>query len=176
MTDLLKSKIAQAFSDVEYPGDWCLKGSMEGDEPYRVEKEFKGKTDWRVLDPEFLDRAPGGLGSALSFFSDEAFRFYLPAYLLADIDGKLEFCDLAYRLTGQLEKKPEESGVINRKRYGDRTWWDYMTFRLSVFSREQCSAIAEYLRFKLESPDSNKFVIEKALEHYWDPRAKGIKV
>jgi len=37
----------------------------------------------------FLDRSPGGLASALSMFSHEAFRFYLPAYLIADIDGKL---------------------------------------------------------------------------------------
>lgn len=174
--DSLKSKIVQVFSNGLYPGDWCLKGSTEGEEPYLLEKEFKGKTDWQVLTPEFLDRAPDGYGSALSFFSDEAFRFYLPAYLLADIDGKLESCDVADHLTGKLDKGPEESEVLNPRRYGDRTWWDYKTYRLSIFSREQCSAISEYLRFKLESPDSNKFVIEKALKHYWDPRASGVKL
>lgn len=174
--DSLKSKIVLAFSNGLYPGDWCLKGSTEGEEPYLLEKEFKGKTDWRALAPEFLDRAPDGYGSALSFFSDEAFRFYLPAYLLADIEGKLEFCDVASHLTSKLDKKPEESEVLNPKRYGDRTWWDYVTYRLSVFNREQCSAISEYLRFKLESLDSDKGVIKKALENYWDPRTNGVKL
>ena len=70
-----------AFAAVEYPGDWCLRDSNEGDEPHLLEKEFAGKCDWRTLDPAFLDRAPGGYASALSFFSDEAFRFYLPAYI-----------------------------------------------------------------------------------------------
>ena len=66
----------------------------KAEEPYLLEEEFKGKTDWQLLDSEFIDQAPDGLASALSFFSDEAFRFYLPAYLIADIDGKLKklFC------------------------------------------------------------------------------------
>ena len=45
-----------------------------------------------IGDPSTLiDRAPDGFGSALSFFSDEAFRFYLPAYLIADsVTAQLE--------------------------------------------------------------------------------------
>ena len=66
----LKSLISKAFAANEYPGDWCLKGSTEGDESYRVEAEFKGKKDWQALDSKFLDSAPDGLSSALSFFSD----------------------------------------------------------------------------------------------------------
>ena len=77
----LKSQIREAFADVQYPGDWCLRGSDEGDEPYRVEAQFKGKTDWRKLDAHSLNTVPDGLASPLSFFSLEAFRFYLPAYL-----------------------------------------------------------------------------------------------
>src|ERR1700687_5966157 len=91
--------IASAFAAVEYPGDWCLRGSNEGDEPYLVEEAFKGKTDWRVLDPTFLDRAPDGYASALSFFSDEAFHFFLPAYMLADIRGQLDCTTPVFHLT-----------------------------------------------------------------------------
>lgn len=47
--DELKANISEAFSGIEYPGDWCLKGSTEGKEPFLLENEFKGKTDWRVL-------------------------------------------------------------------------------------------------------------------------------
>ena len=89
-TDTLKEKIRGAFTAAKYPGDKNLRGSDQGDEPFMIEHDFYGKNDWRVLSSEFIDGAPSGLGSALSFFSDSAFRFYLPAYLLADIDGKLE--------------------------------------------------------------------------------------
>jgi hypothetical protein len=83
--EAVKTLIRNAFSGLEFPGDWCLRGSNKGEEPYLLEKEFAGKNDWRTLDPSFLDQAPGGYASALSFFSDEAFRFYLPAYLIADV-------------------------------------------------------------------------------------------
>jgi hypothetical protein len=67
--------IKEAFGPVEYPGDWCLRGSNEGEEPFLLEKEFKGKNDWSVLDAKFLEQAPDGFGTALCFFSDEAFHF-----------------------------------------------------------------------------------------------------
>jgi hypothetical protein len=70
----LKDLIREAFANVERPGNWALRGSNEGDEPLLVEQEFSDKTDWRTLDPAFLELAPRGYSSALSFFSDEAFR------------------------------------------------------------------------------------------------------
>ena len=97
--ETVKQQIRAAFTRVEYPGDWCLRGSNEGDEPLWVERDFKGKTDWRTLEPGFIDQSPDGLASALSFFSDEAFHFYLPAYLIADLDGNLERSDPVFHLT-----------------------------------------------------------------------------
>ena len=38
--------------------------SREGTEPGLLEEEFKGKTDWRTLDPSFIDQAPDGFGTA----------------------------------------------------------------------------------------------------------------
>src|SRR5881392_3931678 len=97
--DSLRQEIRDAFARVEYPGDWCLIGSLEGSEPALLAKEFKGKTDWRTLEASFIDQAPGGFGSALSFFSDEAFHFYLPAYLLADLGEQLKQADPVFHLT-----------------------------------------------------------------------------
>jgi hypothetical protein len=57
----LKSLSSKAFASKKYPGDWCLKDSTEGDGPYRVEGEFKGKKDWQALDPKSLDKAPAAL-------------------------------------------------------------------------------------------------------------------
>lgn len=68
----LKAQIYGAFARGEYPGDWCLTNSREGFEPRLLDEEFKGKSDWRALDAGFIDQAPNGSGTALSFFSDEA--------------------------------------------------------------------------------------------------------
>jgi hypothetical protein len=108
----VKSQIRSAFAQVEYPGDWCLKNSSEGTEPLLLEQEFKGKTQWETIAPEFLDRAPGGYASALSFFSDEAFHFYLPAYLIADLDGNLQFTNPVFHLTHGLDRS---SALFNHK-------------------------------------------------------------
>jgi hypothetical protein len=146
----VKAQIHAAFVAAEYPGDWCLRGSNEGDEPYLVEQEFRGKTDCRTLDPAFLDRAPGGLGSALSFFSDEAFRLYLPAYLCADLDGCLERVDPAFYLCHGLDDARRDQPV-NPRRYAERTWFDYARYRFSMFNRAEAAAIAAaYLHWRCD--------------------------
>ncbi len=114
----VKDQIRTAFARVDYPGDWCLRGSNEGDEPYLVERDFKGKTDWRILDPSFIDQSPDGLASALSFFSDEAFRYFLPAYLVADIDGRLERSDPLFHLTHGLDNSSRSEHInLRRQRW-----------------------------------------------------------
>jgi hypothetical protein len=170
----VKAQIRSAFALVEYPGDWCLKNSSEGTEPLLLEQEFKGKTQWETIAPDFLDRAPDGYASALSFFSDEAFHFYLPAYLIADLDGSLQLTDPVFHLTHGLESSSQQE-LINPRRYGDRTWWDYARFRFSVFTMEQVGAIVAYLRWKRESVEVTEFdreQIDEALENYWYERIK----
>jgi hypothetical protein len=172
--DQVKTQIRSAFAQVEYPGDWCLKNSSEGTEPSLVEQEFKGKTQWDTIDPAFLDRAPDGYASALSFFSEEAFRFYLPAYLIADLDGNLQLTNPVFHLTHGLESSLQQE-LINPRRYGDRTWWDYARFKFSVFTMEQVGAIVDYLRWKGESAEVTEFdreQIDEALKNYWYGRTK----
>ncbi len=167
----LVAQITAAFGAVEYPGDWCLRGGNEGDEPYLVEQEFRGRTDWRTLDAEFLDGAPGGFASALSFFSDEAFHFYLPAYLVADIRGGLDRANPVHRLTLGLDAR-SRSERINPRRYGERTWSDAAHYRFAMFTKTEAAAIAAYLRFKKDSGECERRNIEEALEYYWLPRAQ----
>ena len=164
----LKAQISNAFSEVEYPGDWCLRGSNEGDEPYLLEAEFKGMTSWRDLDPGFLDQAPDGYGTALSFFSDEAWLFYLPAYLIADVDGHLEQQDPVFQLTYGLTDQTRHEKV-NPRRYGERTWFEWARFRFSVFSAAQAAAIVAYLEYRLEASnlETEANDIREALENYW---------
>jgi hypothetical protein len=94
----LIDKIEQAFADVRYPGDKDLTDSTYGEEPAALVEDFTGKTIWQDIDVAFLNQAPSGWGSALAFFSARAFRFYLPAYLIADIRGELDGPDPVSRL------------------------------------------------------------------------------
>ncbi len=156
--EAMKALIRQAFSGMEYPGDWCLRGSNEGDEPYLLEKEFTGKNDWRSLDPAFLDQAPKGYSSALSFFSDEAFRFYMPAYLIADIDGHLADTRPAFHLSHGLGDQAKTEKV-NPRRYGERTWFESACHKFAMFDRAQAAAIVAYLEFKRESDEFERMAI-----------------
>ena len=67
--EIASSQIEQAFADVEYPGDDDLTDSLYGDEPEALAREFGGKTDWQLLDAEFLDQAPDGWGKRRCRFS-----------------------------------------------------------------------------------------------------------
>jgi hypothetical protein len=147
----LKEQIRIAFASVRYPGDKQLRGSDQTDEPFAVEHEFYGKSDWQVLSSEFIDQVPKGLGTALGWFSDAAFRFYLPAYLIADLDGTLEHSQPLAYLIDQFE-------------------------RFAAFSREQAAAVAAYLEFKLASlkmpyARQQRRKIENALLSFWYVRA-----
>lgn len=166
--EALKAQIRSAFAMVEYPGDWCLRRCNEGEEPLLLEQEFRGKSDWQSLDPKFLDQAPGGNASALSFFSDEAFRFYLPAYLIADIDGRLEHVDPTFQLCHGLDDAMRDQHV-NPRRYGDRTWFEEACYKLAIFTRPQVSAIVRYLQFRHNDEESAsvRTQIEQALINYW---------
>jgi len=166
----VEAQITSAFAATEYPGDWCLRGSSEGDEPYLLEEEFKGKTDWRVLDPKFLDQAPAGHGSALSFFSDEAFHFYLPAYMIADIRGLFERANPVHHLTLGLDESSRRER-INPRRYGERTWFEHAQHKFAIFNREETAAIVGYLTLRRDADDFERQRIDEALRNYWYERA-----
>lgn len=176
MIDRLKPKIRSAFQHVKYLGDWCLVGSMEGEEPELLEKDFFGKTDWSALEPAFLDQAPGGYGSALHFFSDEAHRFYLPAYLLADLDGTLDRVDVVFHLCHPFTNAKRDEQV-NPQRYGVRIWFEEGTYRFAVFDADQVEVIIEYLEHKRMVADTEleRHEIEQSLANYWTLRLKALR-
>jgi len=159
--------IETAFQSVKYPGDSCLRNSNEGTEPFLLEDEFKGKDNRAELDPAFLDQAPDGFSSALSFFSAEAFRFYLPAYLIADLRGQLESADPTFHLGHGLYSASANT-KINPARYGERTWGDYAKHRWSMFTPQQLLAIRLYLDHKLEE-DQVDYFVEEAMVTFWWP-------
>jgi hypothetical protein len=164
----LEDQISAAFATVPPPPVWSLANSREGNEPLLVERDFRDKTDWRVLSPEFLDSAPDGYASALSFFSDEALRFYLPAYLIADLRGQLHRADVLFHLTHGLDDE-SRSKLLNPLRYGNRTWFDAISHRLSIFDAAQAAAIVRYLEHKIDVAELEleRRSARQALDNYW---------
>lgn len=163
-SEILIQKILNAFASVEPPSYWCIINRCEGVEPDMVINDFNNKTNWQNISSDFLDRSQDGLVSALSFFSDEAFRFYLPAYMIADIKHELKRVNVVCHLTRGLTEGAEHK-YINPRRYGNRTWRDEALYRFSVFNPEQVSAIIGYLRYKLNEGDSEADDIEQSLKN-----------
>ena len=176
-------KIYSAFGSNVHPGEAFLQGSFDGCEPYEEVSPFKSKKDWKGIEATFLDAHAG----ALSFFSEAGFRFFLPAYLIADLYGQLSVADPLFHLTYGFSDTTVEittidrvfvvrkgkSALINPRRYGAATFYDYTRYRLSVFTREEASAIVAYLRFKRDFDRDvfDKAGIDAALDLFWLERA-----
>jgi hypothetical protein len=174
--------VRNAFAGTEYPGDAWLVGSTDGCEPEEEVGPFRTKTDWRELNGDFLDNFPG----ALHFFSEAALRFFLPAYLVADLRGQLHTADPCFTLTHGFceldrpalgEEKPMpppfgRSAFVNPRRYGALTFEDYAHYRLSVFPREEATAIVAYLEHLRAATDLRAACIQAALDRFWYQRAR----
>lgn len=78
----LCQEISTAFAATPYPGDNELSGSDRDDEPAENAMELRG-LKWQSAHPTLLARCD----TALSFLSDSGFRYFLPAFLFADLLG-----------------------------------------------------------------------------------------
>ena len=178
------NRIVQAFSSTLYPGDQFLQGTFEGCEPFDEVGAFVGKTEWRSLDSKMLDAHY----CALNFFSEGGFRFFLPAYLIADLRDELltadplfylwhGFADVSVEMPVGSETFRRSSGghaILNPRRYGAMTWSDYARYRLSVFTREEAQAIVAYMTYKRDHGTSrlDQPRIDAALKAFWSHRAE----
>lgn len=177
-------RIYSAFRGNEFPGRAFLQGSFDGCEPYEEVGPFRDKRDWKGIEADFLDAYSG----ALCFFSEAGFRFFLPAYLIADLNGQLSIADPLFHLTHgfyditvNIPKKDRvfvirsgKSELLNPRRYGALTSYDYARYRLSVFTREEASAIVAYLKYKRDfGPDViEKERVDAALDLFWLERER----
>jgi uncharacterized protein DUF6714 len=177
-------KIRAAFQDMEFPGEHFLQGSFEGEEPYEEVSPFRTRKDWAAVEADFLDAH----ASALSFFSEAGFRFFLPAYLVADLNDQLSTADPVFHLTHgffdfavnipaggrTFVVKSGKSTFINPRRYGAATAGDYARYRLSIFTQEEAIAIVAYLEYKRDqdSDGIDKPRLSAALESFWLERAR----
>lgn len=176
--------IRDAFRGNVFPGEHFLQGSFEGCEPAAEVGPFRDRKDWTAIESEFLDAHY----AALSFFSEAGFRFFLPAYMVADLNDKLRTADPLFHLTHGFFDfstnvpagdhifviRSGKSVLINPRRYGAATVHDHARYRLSVFTREEAVAIAAYLTFKRDHDpgglDGDR--AEAALAAFWHERAR----
>jgi hypothetical protein len=175
--------IQQAFRDTEHPGDAFLQGSHEGCEPGESVAPFIGVTDWSQMDTPVLDASY----TALSFFSEGGFRYFLPAYLIADLEERMRTAEpLFHLLNGFFDRVIEipaerrvyknaigKSAFVNPLRYGAMTWHDHARCQFSVFTREEAGAIVAYLEYKRDADPQKLYAeeINTALDSFWRDRA-----
>jgi hypothetical protein len=174
--DDLKHRIREAFADVLYPGDGQLVAHANYGDAYTWTGEaFRGLDDWRTLDPTFLDEPLNGWGNALSFFTPSAFRFYLPAYLLADLDKPLEqgspYVALCFGLSVADQAKPTSRKTRQETRHrGGQTRFMLRSQHFADFTPWQANAVVAYLRYVLQTrgmAESTREMITEALQLYW---------
>lgn len=177
-------QIREGFRETEHPGDAFLQGSQEGCEPAEVTAPFKGVAHWTQVDPTILD--PNY--TALSFFSEGGFRHFLPVFLVADLEDRLQTADPVFHLTngfsdkvvklpagsGVYEKTLGKSAFVNPRRYGAMTWCDHARAHLSIFTREEAAAIVAYLEYKRDADryGLNRDEIDTALDGFWRERVQ----
>ena len=161
----------------------CL-GAFDGCEPFDEIAPFLGRSDWTRLDAKTLDIHH----SALNFFSEGGFRFFLPAYLIADLREELLTADpLFYLWHGFASVDAElsvgaqifrrESGaatLLNPNRYCAMRWIDYARYRLSIFTREEAGAIVSYMTYRRARDVSGAEHprIDTALREFWLDRTE----
>jgi hypothetical protein len=103
----------------------------------------------------------GGVESA-------AFRYYLPASLLADLGGQLQQASPSFHLWHGLVDAQRETPV-NERRYGKWTWFQAVSDQFRAFTPVEVAAIVAYLRYKAEGDDLGleRPKIEQALRSFW---------
>jgi hypothetical protein len=146
---LVRQAIRAAFAEVPYPGDKAIAYNPNDWEGQDINLDFAGY-HWRELPHAVLSYHY----SALSFFSPKGMQFYLPAYILAGLDGDSNILGWTVR-----------SLVPNK---GDLE--DYFKRRHDHFTLAQRRAIRLFLEYVRDSkPEAVgcEREAQEALEQYW---------
>lgn len=166
LTHKLIEKITTAFADLPFPGNDNLVGPSYGEEPMLVKEHFSNQSSRESLTPEFID-----LDGAFAFFSNEAFRYYISVFMIADISEKLDFNNPVIRLCWPVTPQSENQKIAEV--HGGGTIGERAKACFELFTQEQVQAIIAYLNWKLEE-DEDDLLIKQALENYWLKHAEKV--
>lgn len=170
--EAIAAELRRVFPAVRDKPFLPLVNSTQGLEPFEIAEEFKDKDDWIKLEADWLDHVPNGLGSALSFLSDKAICFYIPAFLRADLEGRLGHVDPTFHLCHGFDDLSRGHRIRPRD---EATWTDYGQARWAGLAKDQATAIVHYLEWRIErdGPDIAYSCVQ-ALRAYWYERAAGV--
>lgn len=128
------------------------------DENIRIRTDLAAVTDWTTLGPEVtaeIDR-----NSGFGFLTKEAARFYLPAFLIADLRGSDLNTSLAFHL-GVYDPSTQTEEVTAWQLEILQDYWD-------ALAPEQAAAVCRYLEWRIAT---HSIEIERgaafSLSAYW---------
>ena len=149
---VVANKIRAAFADVMYPGDENIVRAEEVCHPEwnEVEQAFKGK-HWGQLRVDFLHYHY----DALYVFTPEAYRYYLPAYMLNSIlyneESDIVPATVIYSLTPREDPKD----------------LDDFNDRIGGFTPLQREAVKSFLAYlRMSYPDEYDEEVDEAIVHF----------
>jgi len=125
----LRSKITDAFSSIPHPGKENVT-EHQCEECDELRDTF-GPLEWQRVPPEIIDANFG----QLPLFTPEAFRYFLPSYILRcldNFDSENSVCEFVIYAVA-----PTGGEDWEKKRYAER---------ISLFSSEQRAAVAAFLK------------------------------
>jgi hypothetical protein len=156
-----------AWRDARQPdkGDILPPNIIGDEEQMGVQRDFQGKS-WSGLDAKFIDQSPDGFASALCFMSNEALRYYIGAYLIADVKDQLHQAEPYFRLTDGMDAAAYGSSP---------SVGDDAIARWRDLDDGKVRAIVKYLEYKRSKDDGWADQIEASLDSYWYPRSRQIK-
>ncbi len=147
---LLVQAIQRTFQSITLPSEneISIGSSLES---LNIAKAFSGKK-WSELPVEFLRYN----ASALVFFTDKAFYYYLPAYLIA--------CITDYKVADIV---PLDVIILL---FPDEKFKDTFERRIRLFTLEQKRVIREFLLYMdaAHRDDFVKITPHRALHKYWN--------
>ena len=167
MSDAQTMKIAEeikaAFSALSFPGIDRAISSGNHDEHVAMRREFGKLTDWRLIPYDILDSAPDGFACALSFLSPLGFQFYIPAYMIADLAGRLGLVNPTFFLCVHATELSTPDGIKFESNL-NAMFPKEANDRIGIFNSKQCCAISNYCS-QMSSVRNDPCLVE--CSNYW---------
>ncbi|MBE0535690.1 MAG: hypothetical protein IH624_08465 [Phycisphaerae bacterium] len=162
----LDERIREAFKDVTYPGDdKIVTGTTMEDE--EVAKALTGKT-WRDIDAKFLN---ANCIQSIFFLDFQAYRFFLPAFLLATVQDYGKVPEIVHNLVSTLLDPVTEQRLRSPRLYEGKEAVDTYTFlcRMNPLTYRQVEVVVDVLKFLCDyhMRDFRHNEPHFALQGYW---------
>jgi hypothetical protein len=158
----VRRRINAAFANARYPGDDNIGYDKTGQnlECKQIAEHFRGMS-WPDVDLAFLREygEHADASACLTFMSPEAFRYYLPAFLLVLVENFQEADVLVETVI---------SSITPRRDQSKPALVEFVRLRLEGFTPEQREAIRLFLEYmKREHGQEYLFgELDAALEHW----------